>query len=61
MKGQMKIGFGLRSVSGESGAEGGEERIAKRRRSETPRRRAADGSPPFIWHIADAARDERAV
>jgi hypothetical protein len=41
-------GFGLRSASGESGAEGGEERLAHRSRSATPRRRAADGSPPLM-------------
>jgi len=41
-------GFGLRSASGESGAEGGEERLANRSRSATTRRRPADGSPPLI-------------
>ena len=33
-------------MRGESGAEGGEQRLAKRSRSETSRRRAADGSLP---------------
>jgi len=41
-------GFGLRSVSGESGAEGEDERLAHRSRSATSRRRAADGSPPLM-------------
>lgn len=36
--------FGLWSASGESGAAGGEERLAHRSRSGTSRRRAADGS-----------------
>jgi hypothetical protein len=54
-------GFGLRSASGESGAEGGEERFANRSRSETSRRRAADGSPPLLAANTNAARDERAV
>jgi len=41
-------GFGLRSVSGASCAEGGEKRIAKRSRSATSRRRATDGSTPQL-------------
>jgi hypothetical protein len=39
------------SAGGASCAEGGEERIAKRSRSATARRRAADGSPPHLRPI----------
>jgi hypothetical protein len=39
------------SAGGASCAEGGEERIAKRSRSVTARRRAADGSPPHLRPI----------
>ena len=56
---QIVIGFGLRPTSGESGAEGGEQRLANRSRSETARRRAADGSPPRLRSSANAVRDER--
>lgn len=47
------ISFGLRSVSGESGAKDGEKRLAKRSRSATARRRAADGSVPQSWHSGE--------
>jgi len=53
------MGFGLWPVSGESGAEGGEKCLANRSRSETARRRAADGSPPRLRSSANAVRDER--
>jgi hypothetical protein len=53
------MSFGLWSVSGESGAEGGEKCLANRSRSETARRRAADGSPPRLRSSANAVRDER--
>ena len=47
-------GFGLRSASGESGAEGREKRLAHRSRSATSRRRAADGSLPLLRQSANA-------
>jgi hypothetical protein len=43
-----ELGFGLRSASGESEAEDRDERLANRGRSETARRRAADGSLPRL-------------
>jgi len=51
--------FGLRSVSGESGAEGGEQRLAKRSRSATP---AAEPQTEARRHCGNSpmpARDER--
>ena len=47
------FGFGLWSASGESGAESGEKRLAKRSRSATSRRRAADGSLPHSRHSGE--------
>ena len=60
-RGKSSCGFGLRSASGESGAEGGEERLAKRSRSATPaaepQTEARRSCGPCTMH----ARDERAV
>ena len=59
----MLFDFGpLRSVVGERGkcSGGREERLASRGRSETSRRRAADGSARDCGLPPNAARDERA-
>lgn len=54
-----KFGFGLRSVSGESGAEGGEKRLANRSRSATPAAELTEARRAWR-HIADT-RSSRAV
>jgi len=53
--------FGLRSASGESGAEGGEKRLSESQPERNARRRAADGSSPPCGTKQMLARDERAV
>jgi len=54
-------GFGLRSVSGESGAEGGEERLANRSRSATPAAEPQTEARRSCGTLRMPARDERAV
>src|SRR5204862_382550 len=51
--------FGLRSASGDSGAEGGDERIANRRRSATPRTEPQTEVAARAATRTDVARDER--
>jgi len=55
------LGFGLRSVSGESGAEGGEERLANRSRSATPAAEPQTKARRSCGTLRMLARDERAV
>src|SRR5258705_3436453 len=54
-------GFGLRSASGESGAEGGEERIAERSRSATPAAEPLTEARRKCGVLEVSARDERAI
>jgi len=51
--------FGLRSVSGESGAEGGEQRLAKRSRSATPAAEPQTEARRHCGILRMPARDER--
>jgi hypothetical protein len=52
-------GFGLRSASGESGAEGGEKRLAHRSRSATPAAEPQTEARRHCGILRMPARDER--
>jgi hypothetical protein len=52
-------GFGLRSASGESGAEDGEERLANRSRSATPAAEPQTEARRSCGNLLMSARDER--
>lgn len=54
------LGFGLRSASGDSGAEGGEERLAEQSRSGTPAAEPQTEARRYCGHLPMEARDERA-
>jgi hypothetical protein len=56
----MMSGFGLRSASGDSGAEGGEERLAEHSRSGTPTAEPQPEAHRSCGHLPMEARDERA-